>query len=294
MRCPLFAVASALLVPAAATAQFRPVPPVNGMAPHATGTAPPSQAPPPREPPPSQAPPPRARPPTKARATHAPPPLPSVERVTFDREPANAVPQAFVTVVGELRVGDVAHARGAIFDGSHFVPGTRANLFADKARALFAADSPRFVAGVGDHAKFPLAILRNDCAGASEIAIRFYPIGGRAAQSAGIAFAIAPDGSYLVARASGRTADLRLLRVEAGVATLVARAGEAAAAAGRFHTLTLRLDGRDVAVTLDGRARLKHRFDHPPVGRCGLWSEADSEVMFDNFVLTRSALSGPR
>ena len=54
-----------------------------------------------------------------------------------------------------------------------------------------------------------------------------------------------------------------------------------------WHTLTLQLRGRELRVELDGKERLKKQLDKAPTGKCGLWSKADSVVLFDDFTVTR-------
>jgi hypothetical protein len=36
-------------------------------------------------------------------------------------------------------------------------------------------------------------------------------------------------------------------------------------------------------VELDGKEELKRDVERAPEGRCGLWSKADSQVLFDDF-----------
>ena len=54
-----------------------------------------------------------------------------------------------------------------------------------------------------------------------------------------------------------------------------------------WHTLKVALHGKTLAVELDGKQRLKRELDAAPSGRCGLWSKADSKVLFDDFNVTR-------
>jgi hypothetical protein len=42
-----------------------------------------------------------------------------------------------------------------------------------------------------------------------------------------------------------------------------------------------------VSVVLDGEERLTRAVEAPPEGRCGLWSKADSQVLFDDFTVGR-------
>jgi hypothetical protein len=53
------------------------------------------------------------------------------------------------------------------------------------------------------------------------VLIRFYPEAGRVDQAAGIAFAIAPDGSYLGARANAMEDNILFFRVVKGKRTLI-------------------------------------------------------------------------
>jgi hypothetical protein len=50
-----------------------------------------------------------------------------------------------------------------------------------------------------------------------------------------------------------------------------------------WHTLTARIAGKQLTVELDGRERIKRTLDRAPTGLCGLWSRADSKVLFDDF-----------
>jgi hypothetical protein len=51
--------------------------------------------------------------------------------------------------------------------------------------------------------------------------------------------------------------------------------------------LKVSLRGESVSVELDGMEVLKRALDAPAKGRCGLWSKADSQVLFDDFKIGR-------
>jgi hypothetical protein len=42
-----------------------------------------------------------------------------------------------------------------------------------------------------------------------------------------------------------------------------------------------------MTVTLDGQKRLEKPLDRPPFGKVGLWSKADSQVLFDELRVER-------
>ncbi len=52
-----------------------------------------------------------------------------------------------------------------------------------------------------------------------------------------------------------------------------------------WHTLKATLHPKTVVVELDGKEVLKRALEAPPSGRCGIWSKADSQVLFDDFAV---------
>jgi hypothetical protein len=52
-----------------------------------------------------------------------------------------------------------------------------------------------------------------------------------------------------------------------------------------WHTLALELRAT-LSATLDGQKRFEKTLDFVPSGRVGLWSKADSQVLFDDFAVT--------
>jgi hypothetical protein len=54
-----------------------------------------------------------------------------------------------------------------------------------------------------------------------------------------------------------------------------------------WHTLAVTLRGHEMDVELDSMARFHKLLDAVPHGRVGLWSKADSQVLFDDFRVER-------
>lgn len=178
--------------------------------------------------------------------------------VTFEDDLTGAYPAAFDPVVGEWYVAEVAGRRGLLVNGSEWRP----------------TPSPR--------ASFPLAVYKSDCTG-SPISVRFFPISGRMAVAAGIAFDVDEAGSHWAARANARDNTLRLVRISKGRQTLVEEI-QTPVRPQVWHTLTVHASGMKVVASLDGKPVLTATLDHPPRGRrCGLVSRADSKVLFDDF-----------
>ena len=81
--------------------------------------------------------------------------------------------------------------------------------------------------------------------------MRFFPIAGRIDQGAGIAWSIAPDGSYLGARANALEDNLLFFRVVRGKRTIIENVRGVDTATKTWHTLDVELRGKQA----DGRAR---------------------------------------
>jgi hypothetical protein len=209
--------------------------------------------------------------------------------VTFDNDPTGQPPSTFEPVVGDWFVTDLAGARGLIVDGSRWRQGTPSANLADQARRLYGERYAEFLDGVKAFAFFPLAVYTGDCpSGDLMLSVRFYPDSGRIDQGAGLAWSIAPDGSYLGARANALEDNLLFFRVVRGKRTILETVRGVETATRSWHTLKVSLHGRNLSVSLDSTERLKREIDAPPSGRCGLWSKADSRVLFDDFTVGRA------
>ena len=53
-----------------------------------------------------------------------------------------------------------------------------------------------------------------------------------------------------------------------------------------WHTLVVELHGKQLTASLDGQKRFEKTLDFVPLGRVGLWSKADSQVLFDDFTVS--------
>ena len=208
------------------------------------------------------------------------------EVVSFDADASGGPAAQFEAVVGDWHVADLAGARGLMVDGSAWRQGTPSANLADQARRLYGERYAEFLDGVKAFAYFPLAVYKGDCpSGDLALSVRFYPQAGRIDQGAGLAWSIAPDGSYLAARANALEDNLLFFRVVRGKRTILETVRGVDTPTRTWHTLAVTLRGRSLSVELDGKERLKRDLDAPPSGRCGLWSKADSQVLFDDFAV---------
>jgi|SoiMethySBSTD1v2_1073268.scaffolds.fasta_scaffold02443_7 hypothetical protein len=222
---------------------------------------------------------PSAAPPSASAASAGP-----VESTTFDGDELGAPAPAFDGVVGDWYVADEAFARGLKVDGSKWRSGTPSANLADQAKRLYGDRYAEFLDGVKAFAFFPFAIRKSDPpAGDLKVSVRFYPIAGKIDQAAGIAFAIAPDGTYLGFRANALEDNLLYFRVVKGKRTILDTVRNVPTPTKTWHTLSLELRGKQLSAELDGQKRFEKTLDQVPQGRVGLWSKADSQVLFDDF-----------
>jgi hypothetical protein len=204
--------------------------------------------------------------------------------LTFDDDPTGQPSPSFKAVVGDWSVADLDGARGLMVNGARQRRKTESDKLIDQARNLYVERNAEFADGVKASPFFPLATYQGECPGGDlALSVSFYPQGGRTDQAAGLAWSIAPDGSYFGASASAREDDLRFFRVVRGARTILDTVAGVQTAPRTWHTFQVTLRGRSLSVALDGQERLKREVEQPPAGGCGLWSSADSQVLFDDF-----------
>jgi hypothetical protein len=206
--------------------------------------------------------------------------------VTFDSEPVGAPSTSFEGVVGDWYVAETAGARGLKVDGAKWRSGEPSASLADQAKRLYGDRYAEFLDGVKAFAFFPLAVWKGDPpSGDIRISMRFYPEAGKIDQAAGIAFAIAADGTYLGARANALEDNLLFFRVVKGRRTVMDTIRNVSTPSKTWHTFAVELRGKSLSVEVDGRKRFDKVLDVQPMGRVGLWSKADSQVVFDDFAV---------
>lgn len=222
--------------------------------------------------------------PTPPPAATPPPAQLATTRVTFDGEAVGGPSREFEGVVGDWYVAEDGGQRGLRVDGARWRQGTPSVSLADQARRLYGERYAEFLDGVRAFAFFPLAVHRGPAwSGSYRMSVRFYPQAGRIDQAAGISFAIAPDGSYQNVRANALEDNILYARVVRGRRRIIDTIRNVPTPTRTWHTLVVTIQGRHLTVELDGTRRHERDLDAPPAGRVGLWSKADSQVLFDGF-----------
>jgi hypothetical protein len=205
----------------------------------------------------------------------------------FDDETDGAMPATFEPVVGDWTFASAGDAKGLMVDGSKWRSGTPSVNLADQAKRLYGDRYAEFLDGVKTFAFYPLAVARAPApSGDMRLSVRFFPIAGTVDQAAGIAFGIAPDGSYTGVRANALEDNLLYFTVVKGKRTVHDTIRGVATPSRTWHTLAVELRGTHLVATVDGAKRLDKKLDAVPHGRVGLWSKADSKVLFDDFEIT--------
>jgi hypothetical protein len=211
-----------------------------------------------------------------------------IEVATFDNDPLGSPSPAFEGVVGDWYVAEEANARGLKVDGAKWRNGEPSANIADQAKRLYGDRYAEFLDGVKAFAFYPLAVWKGDPpTGDIRVAMRFYPLAGRIDQGAGIAFAVSPDGSYFGARANALEDNILFFRVVKGKRTIIDTIRNVSTPSKVWHTFAIELRGKELTIELDGKKRFEKTLDATPTGRLGLWSKADSQVLFDDFAVTR-------
>ncbi|ACL57207.1 LamG domain-containing protein [Methylobacterium nodulans] len=206
--------------------------------------------------------------------------------IDFSSETVGAEPKAFVPIVGNWVIAADGDNRVLAVDGRRWRPGQASAGIADKARAIYGERYAEFLDGVQAYAYFPYAVAKGvDDFSQGEIAVRFKALEGRIDQAAGILFNLKPNGDYLTVRANALENNLVLWRVVRGKRSSVEWVRNTPTASRRWHDLRVSVKGRTVQGYLDGKLTLTHALPAPVAGKVGLWSKADSYVLFDDFTV---------
>jgi hypothetical protein len=206
--------------------------------------------------------------------------------VSFDADALGGPAAELEPVIGAWYVAEDGGQRGLRVDGAKWQQGTASDALVAQAERLYGPKGPEFVGGVKGAASFPLAIwTREPPKGDLGISVRFYPEAGKIDQGAGIVFGVAADGSYWGVRANALEGNLLFFHVVRGQRTVLGDVREVPTPSKTWHTLALEIHGRRILAMVDGEKRLEKTLTATPAGLVGLWSKADSQVLFDDFTV---------
>jgi hypothetical protein len=132
---------------------------------------------------------------------------------------------------------------------------------------------------------FPLCMSGQTVALDVDATLRFKPVSGTVARSAGIVLRAQNANDYYVVAANALDGAVRLYRVQGGRRAQVA-AKDAAIATGRWHKLRVILKGDKFQVFLDDVSLFSATDRTLPVpGTVGVWSQSDSVTHFGSLLV---------
>lgn len=205
----------------------------------------------------------------------------------FTAEPIGTASTSVLPVAGWWAIDVDGENRVLRADGSRWVHDRLPEGLAAAATTLFAEQGAAFAERIRARPDYPLAVATSvaDFRGGT-ISVRFKPLAGAEDRAAGIAFGLGATGDYVLVRANALENNLGLFRVVDGSRSSIAWAEKTPTSTQHWHTLSLTLTGTDLTVGLDGTTYLHQALSAPIAGRVGLWSKADSVVLFDELIIT--------
>lgn len=202
----------------------------------------------------------------------------------FNDEHADGQPKSVVPVVGIWRIENDGDNRVLAVDGREWKKGESAAGIADRARSLYGERYAEFLDNVKAFAYFPYVVAEGcDDFQQGEITMRFKTLEGVIDQGAGILFNLKPNGDYLAVRANPLENNLVLWQFVNGKRTSVEWVKDTPTTKKEWHELKVVVDGPKVTGFIDGKELLNHTLEKPVSGRVGIWSKADSYVLFDDY-----------
>lgn len=120
-----------------------------------------------------------------------------------------------------------------------------------------------------------------------EVSVMFKSNDGIRDQGGGIVWRYADADNYYIARFNPLEDNYRLYKIVAGKRIQLATKEEITLASGSWHRLTVRMTGDQIECQLDGKKLLEAKDDtFRTAGKVGLWTKADAQTSFDQFVIT--------
>ena len=96
---------------------------------------------------------------------------------------------------------------------------------------------------------------------------------------------IKPNGDYLVVRANSLENNLVLFKMVRGSRSSVQWIRNVPTPSNQWHALKVMVNGKRIEGYLNGKKYVDHAWKEDISGKIGLWSKADSYVLFDNFAV---------
>jgi hypothetical protein len=137
------------------------------------------------------------------------------------------------------------------------------------------------------NAVFNLCIANDASFKDVEVHVSFKAMAGKRDQGGGIVWRYQDENNYYVARMNPLEDNYRVYKVIAGKRIqLETTKDDVVVPAGEWHKLTIRHVGDKIECFLDGKKLLAAKDnDIAKAGKVGLWTKADAQTRFDNFMV---------
>jgi len=133
---------------------------------------------------------------------------------------------------------------------------------------------------------FNLCVIEDSKYGDVEIEVAFKAVKGRVDQGGGLVWRYQDANNYYIARMNPLEKNYRFYKVVDGKRSQLATKEGLQVPAGEWHVLEIECEGNKIECELDGKDVFEVEdatFTEP--GKVGLWTKADAQTYFDNFVV---------
>ncbi len=205
--------------------------------------------------------------------------------IDFQKDTIGAEPKTFLSIMGVWLIEKDGARQVYAVDGRKWKQGTLSQQLVDNAKSVFGPEYALFIKNISLYNEFPLSICK-DCQSFrnGSLTVSFKAIAGKEDQAAGIAFNIKAEGEYLAVRANALENNLVLFKFEKGKRSSLQWIKNVPPPGKGWHTLKVLIKDRKIEGYLDGKKYIDYTLKTDINGRVGLWSKADSHVLFDNFI----------
>ncbi len=206
--------------------------------------------------------------------------LPGNISINFDGD----IGKNFAPIVGFWHKAKDGNNSVYVIEGRKWKIGTLSNEIYKSVKEIYGKENPQFIRKMKSYGEFPLTVfkgIKNFTNG--EISVKFKAISGRIDRAAGIAFDIKGNGDYLVIRANPLENNLIAFKLKNGKRSVIKWIRNVKTPSNIWHTLKITINGKKVEGYLNGKKYITIYTKNPISGGIGLWSKADSHVLFDDF-----------
>ena len=139
---------------------------------------------------------------------------------------------------------------------------------------------------------FNLALVQGERFRDLRLTVKMKALSGEIDQGGGLVWRYQDPGNYYVARVNPLEDNFRVYRVKSGKREMLGSA-DVQAEAGKWHTLSITMEGNQITCELNGRKLLDVTDDtFQNAGQVGVWTKADANTAFDDLVAESLDLAG--